>query len=176
MIGNLVSNQFKDYTIKSFGNDIWEKINRKAGENQDYWIADPEYRREISTLISALTKETGFKSSYIMESFGFFMVPNFLRDFSVYIKPYWKTLETLEEFNSIINKFKKLEPHYENWPLLKIIRVDKNQVNIENFSYKYLNLIIGLVRGLASYFNEVNYISLSVYSIGEICKIEVQRK
>ncbi len=173
MIG-IVTAQYRKYAIDSFGGKVWERIASEARRNYTGKESGIYQEREdILSLVQASNKITGLRTAMILEGFGFYLVPNLLQAFSVYVKPEWKTLDFIEGSESTFYNFFKLNQFRTNNIRPKVNRVHRNKIVIDNYSSRMLSLSIGFIKGLASYYQETDKISMSVCTVGENSIIQV---
>ena len=170
--------EFKQYIQKKLGLNIWEDILKKAGLGPKMYISLLGYPdEEFNAIIFAASELTGKSVPYILEDFGMYMMPGYIRIASHKIDPKWNVLDLLENVpvvfrHILVSAFTGSLP-----PLMKFVRNKPDEVTIYYTSPRKLCILgRGIIRGFAKYCNnEVKVTELSCMLKGDPqCQIIVK--
>lgn len=131
------------------------------------------------SLVGQAAEMTGIPAAELQEKFGEYLVPDLLYMYNKLIQPEWRTLDMLEHTEDVMHH-KVRQEHSENSPpVLAVTRVSSSEVLIDYVSQRRMGaLAVGIVRGLATYFDEADVIDVqpTTSEDGEHVRIRVLRR
>ncbi|MBD1399029.1 heme NO-binding domain-containing protein [Pontibacter sp. JH31] len=170
--------QLKKYIQQKHGTDAWPQLVRLAQVSQAHYSATEVYPdADITKLISAACRQWNANSDELLEEMGTFLVPDLLDIYNIYLKPDWRTLDLVEHTQNAMHRAVKVATPEANPPTLHVTRINPHRLIIDYYSRrKMASLAVGIIKGIAEYFQESDRISieLDTYSDGDRIQIEVQ--
>ena len=121
---------------------------------------------------------TGLSAGELQEKFGEYLVPDLMHMYKRLIRPEWKTLDMIEHTESTMHKQVRLEHAGHAPPVLSVRRLGPDELTIDYVSERRMSgLAVGIVRGLATYFDEGDRIDVmpTTSENGERVRIHVRR-
>lgn len=148
--------EMEKYVDTKFGGDTWNTLLASAGLGAKAYSGTKTYPdEEVIALVSTASKMTGIPIPAILEDFGEFIVPDLAKTYKVLIRPRWKTLDLLENTESIMHRMVRAAYRGATPPILKSSRVSPNEVVITYGSQrKMCALAKGIVKGIAALYAE----------------------
>jgi len=152
----LVLSELSRFTGERFGEEMWGLVQQRAGLGDRAYVTSETYPdSEFAALVGALASRSGADIQALLEQFGEFIAPTLMNDYKPYIKPEWKTLDTLEHTENNSHRAVRLQDPLAAPPRLKVRRVNPNEVVIIYESDRKLcSMAKGIARGIADYFGE----------------------
>ena len=152
----LVLSELKRFTEERFGEQMWGLVQQRAGLGDRVYVTSETYPdSEFAALAGALASRSGADVQALLEQFGEFIAPTLMHVYKPYIKPEWKTLDTLEHTENNIHRAVRLHDPLAAPPRLKVRRVNPNEVVIIYESDRKLcSMAKGIASGIAEYFGE----------------------
>lgn len=169
----------KRYVQTQYDHSTWVKLVEQAGlKSGDFSHKEVYPDEHMYALIGRAAEATGIPAGELHEKFGEYLVPDLMYMYQKYVDPDWRTLEMLENTElSLHNQVRREHP--ENAPpVLKVERLNENEVMINYVSPRRMGgLAVGIVRGLAVYFDEADRIEVmpTTSEDGERVQIHVRR-
>ena len=112
------------------------------------------------------------------EKFGEYLVPDLMDMYQKLLDPEWRTLEMIKNTELVVHA-KVRQEHVQNAPpVLHVTRRNKNELLIDYVSSRRMGgLAVGIIRGLAVYFDEADRIDVlpTTSENGEQGQIHVKR-
>lgn len=170
--------EFRQYVQKKLGLNIWDEILKKAGVGPKMYISLLGYPdEEFNAIIFAAAEIIGKSVPYVLEDFGMYVIPGYIRIASHKIDPKWNALDLLENVpivfrHVLVSAFTGSLP-----PLMKFVRSKPDEVTIYYTSPRKLCILgRGIIKGFAKYCNnEVKITELSCMLKGDPqCQIVVK--
>ena len=115
--------EFRHYIQKQLGLNIWDQILKKAGLGPKMYISLLGYPdEEFNAITLAASEILGKSVPFILEDFGMYLMPGFIRIASHKLDPKWNALDLLENVpivfrHVLISAFVGSLP-----PLMKFVR------------------------------------------------------
>ena len=151
-----IFSELKKYVSKHFGEDAWDALMRQAGlgiRNYEHFRDYPD--DEVTVLVSTASKMTKLPAADILEGFGEFIAADLVAVYRPLIDPSWRTLEFLENVESVIHRVVRGRNQKAKPPAISCSRVDADEVMITYGSKRKLcALARGIVQGTANLFGE----------------------
>src|SRR5262245_10848998 len=92
----LIHAELRKFVETTHGAAAWPTVLAEAGLDGKLYLANPAYPdSETVAIVSAASRITGTPLEAILEAFGEFAVPTFMRMHQALIKPTWRTMELL---------------------------------------------------------------------------------
>ena len=121
---------------------------------------------------------TGIPAGERHEKFGEYLVPDLMDMYQKLLDPEWRTLEMIKNTELVVHA-KVRQEHVQNAPpVLHVTRRNKNELLIDYVSSRRMGgLAVGIIRGLAVYFDEADRIDVlpKTSENGEQGQIHVKR-
>ncbi|MGY2134498.1 heme NO-binding domain-containing protein [Hymenobacter sp. HD11105] len=169
----------KRYVQTQYDHSTWLKLMKNAGLETlefDHKTVYPD--QHIYDLVGQAAEMTGIPAGELHEKFGEYLVPDLMFMYQKHIRPEWKTLDMIENTEMTMHKQVRSE-HVENRPpVLQVRRLNENELIIDYISKRRMSgLAVGIVRGLAAYFDEADRIDVmpTTSEDGERVSIHVRR-
>ncbi|MDJ0367084.1 heme NO-binding domain-containing protein [Hymenobacter sp. H14-R3] len=169
----------KRYVQTQYDHSTWLKLVEAANlESGDFSHKEVYPDEHIYALIGQAATKIGISAGELHEKFGEYLVPDLMYMYQKYINPDWRTLEMLENTeHSLHNQVRREHPE-NSPPVLQVKRLNDNEVMINYVSQRRMSgLAIGIVRGLAAYYDEADRIDVmpTTSEDGERVQIHVRR-
>ena len=170
----------KRYVQTQYDHSTWVKLVELSGlESGDFNHKEVYPDEHIYALVGRAAEMTGIPASELHEKFGEYLVPDLMYMYQKYLDPNWRTFELLEHTEGTMH-FQVRKEHPENSPpVLKVTRLNEDELVIDYVSPRRMGgLAVGIVRGLAVYFDEADEIDVmpTTSEDGEKVQIHVRRK
>lgn len=169
----------KRYVQTQYDHSAWVKLVELAGLDHIEFDHKTVYPDEhVYALVGRAAEMAGIPADELHEKFGEYLVPDLMYMYQKLIRPEWRTLEMLEHTEHIMHRQVRSE-HAENTPpVLAVTRLNANELYIDYVSARRMSrLAMGIVRGLATYFDEADRIDVmpTTSEEGERVRIHVRR-
>ncbi|GAA4387779.1 heme NO-binding domain-containing protein [Hymenobacter koreensis] len=169
----------KRYVQTQYDHSTWVKLLEVSGlESGDFDHKQVYPDEHMYALVGGAARMTGIPAEELQEKFGEYLVPDLLYMYGKLLQPEWRTLEMIEHTETVMHK-RVREEHQENAPpVLHVSRMAANEVLIEYVSKRRMGaLAVGIVRGLAVYFDEAEQIVVepTTREDGQHVQIRVRR-
>ncbi|MBU6121644.1 heme NO-binding domain-containing protein [Hymenobacter sp. PAMC29290] len=132
----------------------------------------------IYALVGHAAETTDLSAGELHEKFGEYLVPDLMYMYQRLLKPEWKMLDMLEHTDLTMHKQVRQEHTENSPPMLAVSRLGPNELMIDYVSPRRMSgLAVGIVRGLAAYYDEADRIDVMPTTIkdGERVRIHVRR-
>jgi hypothetical protein len=169
----------KRYVQTQYDHSTWIKLVELSGlDSGDFSHKEVYPDEHMYALVGQAAEMTGIPAGELHEKFGEYLVPDLMYMYQKYINPDWRTLEMLEntEF-SLHNQVRREHPE-NSPPVLQVERLNEHELLIKYVSPRRMGgLAVGIVRGLAVYYDEADRIDVLPTSSenGERVQIHVRR-
>lgn len=152
----------KKFVDATLGNTVWTTLHEGAGI--DNMVYDMHSNYDCS-LFNSLTNSTAIKMNLspneVKEQLGEFLVPDLLHIYGSHLNPDWKTYQLLENTELVMHKAVRKQENNANPPVLNVATIHDKLIIIDYYSKrKMASLAIGIIRGIAVYYNESESISI----------------
>ena len=169
----------KRYVQTQYDHSTWVKLTELAGlEQMDYDPKQVYPDEHIYALVGHAAEQTGIPAGELHEKFGEYLVPDLMYMYQRLIKPEWKTLDMIEHTEGTMHVRVRQEHEHNAPPVLKVTRLNENELIVEYMSARRMSgLAVGIIRGLAVYFDEADRIDVmpTTSEEGERVSIHVRR-
>jgi predicted hydrocarbon binding protein len=158
----LIFMELKKYVTAKFDLATWEKLQEKAGQKHQLYLASTVYPdHDILALVGVACEMTGLPANAILEDFGAFIAPDLVQQYKFLVNPEWKLLDFLANTEDTIHKVIRFNKGVTP-PRLAVARVAENRATITyNSGRKMCALLKGIIKGAAKHFKEEITISES---------------
>ncbi|GAB3325032.1 hypothetical protein GCM10027511_33890 [Hymenobacter humi] len=169
----------KRYVQTQYDHSTWIKLVELSGlENVEFDHKSVYPDEHVYALVGHAAEMTGLSAGELHEKFGEYLVPDLMYMYQKLVEPGWRTLEMIENTEQTMHKQVRKE-HADNAPpVLDVTRLGPNELMIEYVSPRRMSgLAVGIVRGLAAYFDEADRIDVlpTTSEEGERVSIHVRR-
>ena len=169
----------KRYVQTQYDHSTWVKLKELSGLTEvDFDTRTVYPDQHIYDLIGRAGELTGIPAGELHEKFGEYLVPDLMYMYQRLVKPEWRTLEMLEQTEQTMHAHVRSEHAENSPPVLNVQRISENEVMIDYVSPRRMGgLAVGIVRGLAKYFDEADIIDVmpTTSEDGESVRIHVRR-
>lgn len=146
---------FADHVARVYGEDIWNMVRSQAGFALKFYFPNETYPDdEFEKLANAASGVLRSERERILEGFGDDTVSLSMAMFSSYFDPQWKTLDVLENFNSVFRKISRDHPDMKHPEFLVSREKDDALALTYNSPRKLCALVRGGIKGLARHYGE----------------------
>jgi hypothetical protein len=156
--------ELQKYVNTNFGYATWVTLLKEAGlEGKVFLPTRPYPDEDIIAIVKVACQATGKTADQILEDFGSFIAPDLLKIFAASIDLQWKTLDFLENVESVIHKAVRINNPGATPPSLNVKRISANEVEITYTSpRKMASLGLGIIKALAKHYKEENTIQIKM--------------
>ncbi|MBK0402957.1 heme NO-binding domain-containing protein [Adhaeribacter sp. BT258] len=156
--------EYEKFALNHLSYKAWDEI---LAENN---LQDRQYNpvtiypdSEIRALLSSVSRRTQLPQEQLLELFGMHLVPDLMKVYRAYINPQWRTLDLLEHAENTIHVSVRKSTAGAAPPILQVFRLRHNEIEIHYVSErKMIELGVGIIKGLARFFNETDNISVEL--------------
>ena len=146
---------FKQFVVGRDGKEVWQAVVRSAGAGGWYFPTNSYPDEELQALVTSAAAAEGRAVGEVWEEFGAAVVPNLLTVYRSYLLSSWRTLDVLENVESVIHRTVRMLDKAATPPHLRVVRPSASEVRIEYSSARRLCLFaVGICRGVAAHFGE----------------------
>ncbi|MDN4164787.1 heme NO-binding domain-containing protein [Cytophagales bacterium LB-30] len=159
----IVFAELQKYVNVNFGAATWFALLKSSGlEGKMYLPTRPYPDEDIFAIVGSACKATGKTADEILESFGSFIAPDLMKIFGGSMDPKWKTLDFLENMESVIHKAVRINNPEATPPVLNVKRKSQNSVEIVYSSKrKMASLGLGLIKAVCKHYGEEGVIKVT---------------
>jgi len=152
----IVFAELKKYVDERLGGDSWNVLRKEAGLGHKVFLATETYEdKDIVDLVVTAARITGRDVGDILEDFGEFLVPDLLEVYGALVKGEWRTIDFLENVESIIHRTVRLRNPGASPPDLRCERSTERALTMTYTSQrKMCALARGLIHGVARHYGE----------------------
>ena len=156
--------EYEKFALTHLTYKVWEEI---LVENE---LQDRQYSpvalypdTEMQALLRGVSSRTQMPEEELLELFGIHLVPDLMKVYRAYINPEWRTLALLEQAEKTIHVSVRKSTAGAAPPILQVVRSGHNEIEIRYVSErKMIELGVGIIKGLAQFFNETDNISVAL--------------
>ena len=169
----------KRYVQTQYDHSTWVKLLDAANLSASDFSHKEVYPDEhLYALIGQAAEATGIAAGELHEKFGEYLVPDLMYMYQRYVDPDWRTLEMLENTEHTMHDQVRREHPENSPPVLQVKRLNDKELMINYVSPRRMGgLAVGIVRGLAIYYDEADRIDVlpTTSEEGERVQIHVRR-
>jgi hypothetical protein len=156
--------EFEKFALTQITYRNWyEIIGENELEHRQYSPQEIYPDREMFSMLKTLSNHTGKSIEVLLEEFGINIIPDLMKVYRAYVNPNWKTLDLLENAEKTIHVAVRKSTAGAAPPILDVERMRHNELVIRYVSER--NMVefgIGIIKGLARYFNEEQEITIDL--------------
>jgi hypothetical protein len=169
----------KRYVQIQYDHAAWVRLVEAAGlPSGDFSHKEVYPDEHLYALVGKAAEVVGVTDGELHERFGEYLVPDLMYMYQRFVRPEWRTLDMLEHTeHSMHNQVRREHPE-NSPPVLNVQRLSENEVLIDYVSPRRMGgLAVGIVRGLATYFDEADRINVlpTTSEGGQRVQIQVRR-
>ncbi len=148
--------ELKKFAESKFGVEAWEALRSEAGLASKDFLSKVSYPDEDGArLVAAASRMTGRPANEILEDFGEFLAPAYLKHYGMLVRPEWRTLEAIEHTESMIHAILRVRDPNARPPELRVRRTGPDEVVLVYDSQrKMCGVAKGIARALAKHYGE----------------------
>lgn len=169
----------KRYVQTQYDHSAWVRLLEASGLSAAEFNHKSVYPDEhMYRLIGEAATMTGLSADELHEKFGEYLVPDLMYMYQKLLDPNWTTLDMLEHTENTMHRQVRAEHAENNPPVLHVTRLSPDELFIDYVSGRRMGaLALGMVRGVASYYNEADRIEVepTTSENGEHVRIRVRR-
>jgi hypothetical protein len=170
----------KRYVQTQYDHSTWVHLLEASGLGPTDFDHKTVYPDEhMYALVGKAAELTGIPAAELQEKFGEYLVPDLMYMYSKLVDPAWRTLEMIEHTEGVMHKRVRQEHEHNAPPVLDVRRTGPHELLIEYVSARRMGaLAVGIVRGLAVYFDEADRIEVepTTREDGQHVQIRVRRR
>lgn len=161
MHGSII-NLLKRFVQTQYDHSTWLKLVELAGLSSADFEMDGVYPdAHMYALVGQAAIMTGISAEQLQEKFGEFLVPDLMLVYKRYVQPGWGTLEMIENTEDAMHGAVRRDAPGTRPPILHVTRVADNELEVQYESERRMGaLAVGIIRGLATYFDEADEIEV----------------
>jgi len=152
----------RKFFVNNYSDGTWEKLNKMAETGTTAYEMTRNYPiKNFDGILSAASSITGSPVNTLKEEFGEYLVPDLFRLYGNYLNEDWKTFDVIENTEKIMHSAVRRLNSSAEPPVLNVNRVNDKLLIIDYYSKrKMASLAVGIVKGIAHYFNEHEHIDV----------------
>jgi hypothetical protein len=152
----------RKFFVNNYSEEMWVKLNKTARSGTTSYEITRNYpMKHFNAILSAASSVTGNSVNNIKEEFGQYLVPDLFQFYGNYLNPEWKTFEVIENTEKIMHSAVRRLNSAAEPPVLNVSKVNDKLLIIDYYSKrKMASLAVGIVKGIAHYFKEQEYIEV----------------
>jgi predicted hydrocarbon binding protein len=152
----LIHIELERFAREQAGDGPWEQAVIAAGLTDRTYIATDRYAdTEALSLVVALAKITETGPQALLEGFGRALVPALLSSFSYMVAAEWRTLDLIENTETLIHTALRASDQAARPPMLRVTRRGADEVLVIYASERRMcGVAKGIARGLGDHFGE----------------------
>ena len=179
MHGSILT-MLKRYVQTQYDHSTWVQLTELAGLANAEFDHKTVYPDEhLYALLGQAAAVAGLSVGEVHEKFGEYLVPDLLYMYQKLLRPEWKTLDLIEHTELVMHRQVRLDHAKNAPPVLDVTRLGPDELFIDYVSARRMSgLAVGIVRGLAAYFDEADRIDVlpTTAEEGERVRIHVRRR
>lgn len=162
------------FIVRNYGNETWLQLTKAAGIAESPHDIHKNYpAKEMFDMLNAASQLTHLSENKVKEKFGEYLVPPLLSMYKQHIHEEWKTFEMLENTEMVMHKAVRKQETEAAPPVLHVSRIHDKLLLIDYFSKRKMgSLAVGIVRGIAKYYNESD--KITIVPVSELDEERVQ--
>lgn len=139
-----------------FGRGGWERVAEKAGLAGQIFLPVSTYPdEEIARLVSAASELARVPPDALLEAFGEFLVPAYLKLYGHLVKPEWRALDLIEHVEETIHKVVRVKQPGAEPPEIRAIRFRDDEVLVRYASQRKLCPVLkGIALAVGKHYGE----------------------
>ncbi|WP_375416079.1 heme NO-binding domain-containing protein [uncultured Hymenobacter sp.] len=169
----------KRYVQTQYDHSTWVRLVERSGlESGDFDHKEVYPDEHVYALVGQAAEMTGIPAGELHEKFGEYLVPDLMHMYQKLVRPEWRTLDMIEHTEHTMHAKVRQEHARHAPPVLEVSRLNENELLITYVSARRMSgLAVGIVRGLATYFDEADRIDVlpTTSEDGERVQIHVRR-
>lgn len=134
----------------------WGRLRSTVTTSSEKYLPSGVYPdADAVHLLESISQSAGKSLPRILEQFGEFLAPHLVKVAGKYISPSWKTLDLIENTESIIHAMVRSQNPGAAPPVLETVRPATDELHLIYSSRRQLcPLAMGLIRGLSRHYGE----------------------
>lgn len=152
----IIFHEFRHYINQQNGFGLWNQLLQKAQMEGKMYLPTQMYPdEELEALFIAACQQLKMERDPLLENFGHYIIPQFMRIFGQIVKPEWQLMDVLEHTENVIHRTIRQYDKNATPPQLICEREGRQQVKIYYASGRQMLAFgKGLVLGLSDYYKE----------------------
>jgi tRNA A-37 threonylcarbamoyl transferase component Bud32 len=145
------------YVQKEFGSEVWRELLDESGLGQRAYSPARAYPdEEANALIEAASRRLAVPVLQVHETLGKGITPDLIGLYKTHIPPQWRTLDLIENTETMIHSAVRVGNPSAAPPVLTCIRSSDDEVRVIYSSHRRLcGLLRGIVVGVSEYYREI---------------------
>lgn len=152
----IIFHEFRHFTNQLLGFQGWNKILKSADLEGKLYLPMQMYPDdELESLLRSAGHQMALERDALLERFGQYIIPQFMRIFGQIVKQEWHLMDVLEHTEDVIHRTIRQYDRNATPPQLVCERISSTRVNIYYTSPR--NMLAfgkGLVLGLSDFYKE----------------------
>jgi hypothetical protein len=151
----MIMDMLKRFVIETYDDATWKQLQENAGlKNKVYFPVINYDDSETVQLVVTASEMTGIPLQTLLQVFGEYIAEDLIVMSKVLIRPEWKTLDFLENietiFHALVRDVWRVHP-----PILDFVRTGENEITLNYASKrKMCSVAKGIVTGVGKYYGE----------------------
>lgn len=152
----IIHAEMKKFVVGAHGAGVWDNLIKEAGiKNASYLTTATYPDKEAAALVTTAAKLLNVSPAVVMEGFGEFIVPHLIQIYKGLIRPEWKTLDLLENVESVIHTAVRFRDPGMAPPKLAATRTNAREVVMTYSSSRAMcSVAKGIAKGVAKHYGE----------------------
>lgn len=157
-----IFNLLKRFVQTQYDHSTWLRLVELSGlSSADFDMGEVYPDAHIYALVGQAATMTGIPAEQLQEKFGEFLVPDLMLVYKRYVQPGWDTLQMIEHTEEAMHGAVRRDAPGTRPPVLHVTRLADNELVVRYESERRMGaLAVGIIRGLAAYFDEADEIEV----------------
>ena len=166
----------KKYINNNYPENTWEELNKRAGFEDISFLVTESYPIDfLNALVAKATEMTNVSRHELMEAFGHYLVNDLFVLYSHYINLEWRTFEMILNTEEVMHGAVRRLNSTAEPPILNVSKVNDKLLIVDYYSRrKMAPLAVGIVKGIADYYGEGEYIKVTCLSDYDDDRIQIR--
>ena len=157
-----ILNLLKRFVQLNYDHSTWLRLVEQSGlSSADFEMSGVYPDEHVFALVGEAAEMTGIPAGRLQEKFGEFLVPDLMLVYSRYVQPGWTTLQMIEHTEEAMHGAVRRDAPGTTPPVLHVTRLGADELEVRYASSRRMGaLAVGIIRGLAVYFDEAEHIEV----------------
>lgn len=166
----------RKFIIHTYSAEVWTQCKESAGiGEQEFDLTQSYPLAHLDAIVAEGSKIANLSVHEMKEKFGEYLVPDLFTLYKNYLNPSWKTFEVLENTETVMHGAVRRLNSTATPPVLNVTRINDKLLFIDYFSERKMGgLAIGIVKGIAMYFNESDRVTVKAMSAADDARVQIR--
>ncbi len=165
----------RKYIIHLHTEAVWKKLTEDAGVPEEFELTKNYPLAAFHSLVAEAARYGNQSAATIQENFGEYLVPDLFVLYKNYLNPEWRTFEVIENTEKVMHGAVRRLNSTANPPILNVSKINPKLLVIDYYSERRMGgLAIGIIKGIAQYYNEADRVSIQAMSASDDARVQIR--